>query len=270
MRICRRRQRKWTNPGIRRGSCFQTCFIGAEHNAAMQLGDDALWNGEEGAGVIDAADNCGRRNAYMHLLHIKTLDRELRRVAPIGRALDFGCGTGRMLKTLATHSTAVYAVDREPTMVEAARSYAGEFARHIETWQTERLPFQGKFFDVVLCSSVLCVTSVRLFDLSVAEIARVSRPGATLILLEQVAPARGLSLRKYFITLRKAGFETLRAYAIRPARSHFTHYVAKYPWIPRCAFGVMAGVELAIAKQRKHTARTDPYVEYAIVARLAR
>jgi SAM-dependent methyltransferase len=247
----------------------------------MQLGDDALWNGEDGAGgiswvdrsrmgplrgVIDAADDCGRRNAYMHLLHTKTLERELRRLEPVGRALDFGCGTGRMLKTLASHSTAVYGIDREPTMVEAARSYAGAFARHIETWQSDRLPFQAEFFDFVLCSSVLCVTSVRLFDRSLAEIARILRPGATVLLLEQIAPARGLTLRKYFDALCRAGFETRRAYAIRSARSPFTQYVAKYPWIPGWAFGAMAGVELAISKQRKHTARADPYVEYAIVA----
>lgn len=249
----------------------------------QQLYDDPLWNGEAGAGgiswidrsrmgplrgVIDAADDGGRRNAYMHALHVKVLERELRiTTGRIRRALDFGCGTGRMLRTLHAHGDLVYGVDREPAMVEAATRYASAFAARIECWRADEMPFPAQFFDFVLSSSVLCVTPARLFEPSLCEIARVARPKATLLLLEQIAPARGLTLRRYFFALQEAGFEALSAYPIRAASSRFTKFAANHAWLPRWSFGVVARLELATAKRHRHTASAAPYVEYAIVAR---
>ncbi|HKU67804.1 MAG TPA: class I SAM-dependent methyltransferase [Candidatus Baltobacteraceae bacterium] len=248
----------------------------------MQRAEDALWNGEAGAGgiswvdrsrmgplrgVIDAADATGRRNAYMHQLHTMVLRRELERISPVERALDFGCGTGRMLETLHAHSAHTYAVDREPAMARAACGYAGRFAVRIDCWDGSDLAFEAGFFDFVLCSSVLCVTSARLFDRSLFAIARVMRRGGTLLLFEQIAPARDLTLRRYFCALANAGFEPVRAYAIRSGRSIFTNWITAHGGIPQWSFGAFAALELAFAKRDTRTARADPYVEYAIAAR---
>jgi SAM-dependent methyltransferase len=153
----------------------------------VQRSCDALWNGEKGAGgiswldrsrmgllrgVIDAADERGRRNLYMH-------------------TLDFGCGTGRFLKILSEYGADVYAVDKESCMVEAARKYAGAYAKDIESCSPDRLSFEAAFFDA-----------------SLIEMARLLRPSGTLLLLEQVAPKRGLTLFRYFQALRGAGFST--------------------------------------------------------------
>lgn len=148
---------------------------------------ERLWNGEVGAGgiswadrsrmgplrgVIDAADSVGRRNAYMHTLHTIVLERELKRFARARRALDFGCGTGRFFEPLARHSDSLFAVDREPAMVQAASRYSGRFVTQIDCWRTDKLPYETGFFDFVLCASVLCVTTRFLFDRSIQEIAR--------------------------------------------------------------------------------------------------
>ncbi len=248
----------------------------------MHPADDTLWNGEEGAGgiswvdrsrmgplrgVIDAADSAGRRNAYMHVLHTSVVERELRRAPRKGRALDFGCGTGRMLRTLSKHCREVCAVDREPAMVEATYRYAGHYARRIACWEGEQTPFEDASFDFVLCCSVLCVTASQLFDRSLSEIARLSKPGATLLLLEQIAPAKGLTLRRYYQALSQAGFEPVRAYAVRSSSSAFTRLITKHPWIPPWAYGALASLEVTHVARRRYTVKNNPYVEYAILAR---
>jgi SAM-dependent methyltransferase len=259
---------------------FQNCFIRAFYHARMRTGDDALWNGESGAGgiswversrmgplrgVIDAADASGRRNAYMHTLHAIVLERELRRVAPLKAALDFGCGTGRFLRMLATYAAHVYAVDREPAMVDAACTYARDFITQIACWQTQEVPFQAAFFDFILCSSVLCVTTPQLFERSLSEMARMARPGATVIMLEQIRRTQRLTLRTYYDSLRRAGFEPTRAFPIRRGDSWCTALVTRQRWIPPGAYPVLATLELAKTARRRSTA--EPYVEWAIVAR---
>lgn len=248
----------------------------------MSGDENALWNGERGAGgiswadrsrmgllrgVIDAADETGRRNAYMHALHTHVVEQELRRAAPIARALDFGCGTGRFLRALRRHSASVFAVDRAPEMVDAARAYAQDLADRIACCQTGVVPFEAGFFDFVLCCSVLCVTAARLFDRSLHEMARVAASGGTLVLLEQIAPARGLTLRRYYNALFDVGFEPLRAYPIRPATSNFTKIMARHPWIPPWSYRLFARMELLNVANNPQTARQDPYIEYTIVAR---
>ncbi|MGE0060291.1 MAG: class I SAM-dependent methyltransferase, partial [Dehalococcoidia bacterium] len=57
----------------------------------------------------------------------------LDRVAPdIGRdrALDFGCGIGRVTRPLAAHFARVTGMDISPSMVEAAREYAAKAPAH--------------------------------------------------------------------------------------------------------------------------------------------
>lgn len=245
-------------------------------------GDEVLWNGERGAGgiswadrrrlgllrgVIDAADQSGRRNAYMHALHTQVLQRELRRTAPLQRALDYGCGTGRFFETLRQFCAVVYGVDREPAMIDAARADGYAFADYIECSQNGEIPFATGTIDFVLCSSVLCVTAARLVRPALREMNRTMRAGATLLILEQVSRLRGLTLRRYYDALYDAGFEPVRTHPIRSANSLFTNVMARHHWIPQRAYPAFARIELALCNGTMHTAKRDPYIEYAIVAR---
>jgi ubiquinone/menaquinone biosynthesis C-methylase UbiE len=246
----------------------------------MEPSEDGLWNGERGAGgiswadrsrmgplrgVIDAADSTGRRNLYMHALHLRVLKRELARTASVKRALDFGCGTGRFINTLSRYCADVMAVDKEPAMVAAAKAYAPAGTR-IEVCRPTKVPAPAAAFDFVLCSSVLCVTVSELLEAIVNELARVTRPGGTLMLLEQVSEARRLQVSRYYDALRKARFQLVRAYPIRSAGSKFTSLVAANPSIPTRAFDGMAAIELFFTA-RLPMRRAVPYVEYAMLAR---
>lgn len=217
-------------------------------------------------GVIDVADQKGRRNLYMHTLHTKALRKELRRAGRVGRALDFGCGTGRFLKTLSTYCRDVYAIDRAPSMVEAARTYASGHARAISGWTCEDLPYEDGFFDFILCCCVLCVTTRDLFDRSLIEMARVCRRGGAVLLLEHVSSERGLTLNSYQTALSNAGFEISRAYPMRSATSRITTLVTRYSCIPKFIFSALADLELRLTRHRTYPPRV-PYVEYVIAAR---
>lgn len=216
--------------------------------------------------VIDIADESGRRNLYMHTLHTIVLGAELRRLGSLRRVLDFGCGTGRLLKVLSARCSEVYAVDTEPSMLRAAQRYAGRCASQIVQWDTGNVPLGDGLFDFVLCSSVLSVTTRDLFDVSLLEIARLSKAGGTLLILDQVSIERGLTLNSYGTALANAGFEIVRMYPIRTATSRITALVTRRAWIPEASFSVLAAIELALTRKRTFS-RPAPYVEYAIVAR---
>ena len=99
-------------------------------------------------------------------------------VAP-GRALDAACGTGRHAKHLATkHET--YGIDASQEMLDVAK--ASVPSATFDVGDLERLPFPDAHFDVVVCALALC----HLPDLTaaVAELARVARPGAKLVLTD--------------------------------------------------------------------------------------
>lgn len=242
--------------------------------------DDVLWNGERGAGgiswadrsrmgllrgVIDAGDSSGRRNAYMHALHVAVLKRELARAEPLKRALDFGCGTGRFIEVLSEYCRHVAATDKEPSMVEAARFYAADHAAEIVCCEPAALPFESSTFDFTLCSSVLCVTRRSLIDEIVCELARVTRARGTLLLLEQVCDSRELTMSLYRDALTNAGFEVARAYPIRSGSSYFTQLAARNAWIPKSAFPKLAEAELTFTTHGLNWRRAD-YTEVAFLA----
>jgi SAM-dependent methyltransferase len=245
------------------------------------LRDDSLWNGDKGAGgiswversrmgplrgVIDAADTIGRRNLYMHTLHLRVLRKELKAAAPVNSALDFGCGTGRFIKTLATYCRDVAATDKELAMIEAAAAHNPGCAAQIVRCDAAKVPFEGSRFDFVLCSSVLCVTMADLMEEIVRELGRVTKSGGVLLLLEQVVSSRGLPVSRYLGALEAARFKVVRAYPIRSANSRFTATAARNARIPLALFDPLAAIELFVTRLQLWRGK-PPYVEHAIVAR---
>jgi SAM-dependent methyltransferase len=109
----------------------------------------------------------------------------VRRLAPAlwpGRALDFGCGVGRLTRPLADHFDEVVGVDIAPTMIDLARRYhADRPSCRFEVNQTEDLArFPSGRFDLVLSLIVLQhvppATAVRYLR----ELCRVVAPGGVL------------------------------------------------------------------------------------------
>lgn len=137
---------------------------------------------------------------------------------PVGRALDAGCGTGRVAGWLHEHGHAVAAVDLSPAMAAAARVRVPD--ADVRVADVRALPFADGEFDVTVCSMTLA--HLDSLHAAVAELARVTRAGGT-VLLSDVHPwAALLDVQAFFVDDEGTAFvrhrvhlhgEYLRAFA---------------------------------------------------------
>jgi SAM-dependent methyltransferase len=112
-------------------------------------------------------------------------------------ALDVGCGTGALAFALAPHVAQVVGVDSRADYLEAARERAPANVGFVEADATE-LPFGYGSFDVAGCLRLL--HHVHWPGLVVAELARVTRPGGRILVVDQlgsVDPLRSLELDRF-------------------------------------------------------------------------
>jgi SAM-dependent methyltransferase len=103
--------------------------------------------------------------------------RPMLEALPLGRALDAACGTGRHAGHLAGLGHHTIGVDANAAMLRVARERFPTV--DFEHGRIDALPIEDGTIDVVTCALALCHVS----DLGAAfaELARVLRPGGTLI-----------------------------------------------------------------------------------------
>jgi SAM-dependent methyltransferase len=116
--------------------------------------------------------------------HLRAFVRSLGRA---GRALDLGCGDGRLTAEL--DAAELTAADVSAVALERARRRLPD-ARIAELEPDAPLPFDDGAFDLVLCAET--VEHVRDLQLLLSEARRVLRPGGTLAL---TTPATGALIR---------------------------------------------------------------------------
>jgi len=114
-------------------------------------------------------------------------ERVRRFVLPTGdeRALDAGCGAGALALALAPLVLEVVGVDRVPELLELARERAPDNASFVEGDVT-RMPFGDGSFD--LAGTLRTLHHVHRPELVVAELARVTRLGGRVLVIDQIAP----------------------------------------------------------------------------------
>jgi SAM-dependent methyltransferase len=106
------------------------------------------------------------------------------------RAVDVGTGAGALALALAPLVREVVGVDLVAELLEEARRRAPANATFVEADAT-RLPFEVGEFDVAGCARTL--HHVARPELVVAELARVTRPGGHVLLIDQIAPSDPLA-----------------------------------------------------------------------------
>jgi SAM-dependent methyltransferase len=92
------------------------------------------------------------------------------------RALDIGCGDGRLTAEL--DALKLFAADVSPLALDRAAGRLGADAQLVELDPDAPLPLEDSQFDLVLCAETL--EHVRDVQLLLSEMRRVLRPGGTL------------------------------------------------------------------------------------------
>jgi ubiquinone/menaquinone biosynthesis C-methylase UbiE len=95
------------------------------------------------------------------------------------RALDVGCGTGTYTSWLSERGLEVTGLDRDSSMLAAARSKAPG-ARLVEGDATE-LPFADGEFDLAVATTLFCFLSPDERRAAARELLRVVRPGGRVV-----------------------------------------------------------------------------------------
>jgi ubiquinone/menaquinone biosynthesis C-methylase UbiE len=113
------------------------------------------------------------------------------------RALDVGAGAGAFAFAIAPRVHEVVAVERDEALAERARADAPPNVEVVVA-DGEHLPYERATFDVAGTLRTLHHTPRP--ELLVAELARVTRPGGTILVVDQLAPADplvGLELTRF-------------------------------------------------------------------------
>jgi SAM-dependent methyltransferase len=110
----------------------------------------------------------------------------VRGLGPVGRALDVGCGDGRL--TVELRAEDVTAADVSVVALERARARLPGAAL-VELEPDAPFPLDDAAFDLVLCAET--IEHVRDVQLFLSEIRRVLRPGGELALTTPAARALG-------------------------------------------------------------------------------
>jgi ubiquinone/menaquinone biosynthesis C-methylase UbiE len=128
------------------------------------------------------------RFAALQAERAEALAQRLDELLPLSgeeRVLDVGAGTGAFAYALAPRVREVVAVDRDEEMAERARRDAPANVT-IVVGDGEQLPFDDFTFDISITARTLHHTQRP--ELVIAELARVTQPGGSLLVVDQLAP----------------------------------------------------------------------------------
>jgi ubiquinone/menaquinone biosynthesis C-methylase UbiE len=133
------------------------------------------------------------RFAALQAERAEALAQRLDELLPLSgdeRVLDVGAGTGAFAFALAPRVREVVAVDSDEAMAERARRDAPANVEFV-VGDGERLPFDDFSFDISITARTLHHTERP--ELVIAELARVTRPGGSLLVVDQLAPVDPLA-----------------------------------------------------------------------------
>ncbi|MFN7943410.1 MAG: class I SAM-dependent methyltransferase [Thermoanaerobaculia bacterium] len=107
------------------------------------------------------------------------LRERLAREGPLGRVVEFGCGTGFYTEVLARKADVLLATDISPGMLEVAKRQVKAATVAFQTEDCQRTSFPDGAFDAAFIGLVIHFTEP---GSTVVEMRRILRPGGTLII----------------------------------------------------------------------------------------
>jgi SAM-dependent methyltransferase len=135
------------------------------------------------------AETAARIAELEELRRADLTERVRRFVQPSGaeRALDAGTGTGALAFALSPYVAEVLALDQETALLEEARQRAAPFPNvTFAEGDITQLDLTSGTFDLAGCARTL--HHVRRPELAISELARVTRFGGHVLVIDQIAP----------------------------------------------------------------------------------
>ncbi|MFA7553680.1 MAG: class I SAM-dependent methyltransferase [Spongiibacteraceae bacterium] len=211
---------------------------------------------DSGINLADPNDTLGRKTAYISMLQAKALQQYVG--FGTGKALDIGCGYGRMSDALADLGYLVTGVEPSERVLKAA-----SVRRPEHEWcvgQMPNLPFPDNSFDLVCLFNV--ARALHLMNVAdVCEsISRLVKPGGRLIVIDNLRrnDSRYLPENWFNETFSRDGLCLSHRVAIRASRWPVI-YMIRYGLIPLRWFSAIANWELQRMVRKKQIPRHSYY-----------
>jgi SAM-dependent methyltransferase len=202
--------------------------------------------------VLDPRDQRGHKNALIHLVQERAIDECLSALPRAERALDFGCGRGRLTKLLARHAKETVGIDTGEALLAAARTACDVPAVRFLHYDGEHLPFGPGEFDLCLSVAVMqYMVGKAEHRALLGELAASLRPGAKLVMLEQTRATRAgwrATVDGYASALAEHGLHLESSNPVRNGRDALTYAVA-FGAVPRRLLPAAAQLEAALARR---------------------
>jgi ubiquinone/menaquinone biosynthesis C-methylase UbiE len=186
----------------------------------------------------------GWRGRLHHLISERTAALATAVVAAPQQVLDVGCGTGYLLRVLAGRypgAQSLAGIDAAPNMIETAQRITDDHRLTFAAGVAEHLPFDDASMDLVVSSTSFDHWSNQ--GAGLAECARVLRPGAHLVLVDQFSswliPTLAVSRRGKARTRGRAGNLLARAGFDRPEWHHVCAVIINAAVARRSSNGVV-------------------------------
>jgi len=120
------------------------------------------------------------------------------------RALEIGCGYGRLTPWIAEHCDQLYSVDREDDLLKDAMKLYPKV--HFYHTNIRKLPFPDSYFDLCISWTVLQHIVPKEFTKAVTEVKRVCTPKAIIVLCEDVGETKGRTFWQHTLEEWKQAF----------------------------------------------------------------
>jgi ubiquinone/menaquinone biosynthesis C-methylase UbiE len=144
-----------------------------------------------------------------HQISDRTASLAVAIVPTPNRVLDLGCGTGYLLRTLASHyvdAVQLVGIDAAPEMVRAASAATHDDRLTFAVGVAEHIDYPAETFDLIVSTTSFDHWSDQ--QAGLRECARVLRPGGRLVLVDQFSwwllPTMLTSRRRKARTRRRA------------------------------------------------------------------
>lgn len=180
--------------------------------------------------------NASRYDAGMALLSLGSMERMYRSVADLvpegSKAIEVGCGTGGTTRHLLQRCRHVTAVDRSPTMLAVARRKLGSAVdegtlevRQVNLTALDR-EFPDESFDCVVACLLLSELSATEEAYALDQFRRLVRPGGTVVVADEVAPAD--AVRRLAYRARRAPLAAVTYLLTQTSTHHTVDMAAKF------------------------------------------